>query len=435
MEEKDQRQRNIEHFKIKKLMTRLRNTRGSGTSMVSLIIPPKKQINDSTKLINDEYSKATNIKDRVNRQSVQDAMVSALQRLKLYPRTPNNGLILYCGKVLNEEGKEIKLLIDFEPYKPINTSLYFCDSKFHVDELGSLLETDPPFGFIIMDGQGALYANLQGNTKTVLNKFSVELPKKHGRGGQSSVRFARLRVEKRHNYLRKVCEVATQTFISQDKINVQGLVLAGSGDFKNELSTTQMFDPRLACKIIKIVDVSYGGENGLNQAIELAQESLTNVKFVQEKNVISKFFDCIAIDSGTVVYGVQDTMQLLLDGVIENILCFEELTTLRVTRKNKVTEQITHIFIPPNELNNPKHFKDGEHELEKIEVENLTEWLAEHYSEFGAELYFITDKSAEGCQFVKGFSGIGGFLRYKVDLEHIVNPNDEYNYEEEEGFI
>lgn len=99
-----------------------------------------------------------------------------------------------------------------------------------------------------------------------------------------------------------------------------------------------MFDPRLACKIVKIVDVSYGGENGLNQAIELSQESLTNVKFVQEKNIISKFFDCVAIDSGTIVYGIQDSMQLLLDGVIEKILCFEELTTLRVTRKNKVTE-------------------------------------------------------------------------------------------------
>jgi len=40
--------------------------------------------------------------------------------------------------------------------------------------------------------------------------------------------------------------------------------LAGSGEFKNELSTTQMFDPRLQTKIIKIVDVGYGGENGLN---------------------------------------------------------------------------------------------------------------------------------------------------------------------------
>lgn len=99
-----------------------------------------------------------------------------------------------------------------------------------------------------------------------------------------------------------------------------------------------MFDPRLATKIIKIVDVSYGGENGLNQAIELAEESLSNVKFVQEKNIISKFFDNIAIDSGLITYGIKDTMALLLDGVVENILCYEELPYLRVTRKNKVTE-------------------------------------------------------------------------------------------------
>ncbi len=55
-----------------------------------------------------------------------------------------------------------------------------------------------------MDGNGTLYGTLQGNTRTILHKFSVDLPKKHGRGGQSAVRFARLRMEARHNYVRKV---------------------------------------------------------------------------------------------------------------------------------------------------------------------------------------------------------------------------------------
>jgi hypothetical protein len=50
----------------------------------------------------------------------------------------------------------------------------------------------------------------------------VDLPKKHGRGGQSSVRFARLRTEKRHNYMRKVAELATQHFIENDRPNVKG---------------------------------------------------------------------------------------------------------------------------------------------------------------------------------------------------------------------
>lgn len=63
-----------------------------------------------------------------------------------------------------------------------------------------------------------------------------------GRGGQSALRFARLRMEKRHNYVRKVAETAVQLFISGDKVNVAGLVLAGSADFKTELSQSDMFD-------------------------------------------------------------------------------------------------------------------------------------------------------------------------------------------------
>jgi hypothetical protein len=31
-----------------------------------------------------------------------------------------------------------------------------------------------------MDGNGSLFGTLQGNTREVLHKFSVELPKKHG---------------------------------------------------------------------------------------------------------------------------------------------------------------------------------------------------------------------------------------------------------------
>lgn len=116
-----------------------------------------------------------------------------------------------------------------------------------------------------MDGNGTLYGTLCGNTREILHKFSVELPKKHGRGGQSSVRFARLRLEKRHNYLRRVAEMAVQMFITNDRPNVAGLVLAGSADFKTELAQSDLFDPRLQAVVITSVDVAYGGENGFNQ--------------------------------------------------------------------------------------------------------------------------------------------------------------------------
>jgi peptide chain release factor subunit 1 len=104
----------------------------------------------------------------------------------------------------------------------------------------------------------------------VIHKITVDLPKKHGRGGQSAVRFARLRLEKRQNYVRKVAELATSFFILNDKPIITGLVLAGSADFKSELSKSDLFDYRLRPLVLKIVDVAYGGENGFNQAIELS---------------------------------------------------------------------------------------------------------------------------------------------------------------------
>jgi hypothetical protein len=45
---------------------------------------------------------------------------------------PPNGLVIYCGTIVTDEGKEKKVNIDFEPFRPINTSLYLCDNKVGV---------------------------------------------------------------------------------------------------------------------------------------------------------------------------------------------------------------------------------------------------------------------------------------------------------------
>ncbi|KAL4705395.1 hypothetical protein ACJJTC_002418 [Scirpophaga incertulas] len=329
MSEETAADRNVEIWKIKKLIKSLEMARGNGTSMISLIIPPKDQVSRVSKMLADEFGTASNIKSRVNRLSVLGAITSVQHRLKLYTKVPPNGLVIYCGTIVTDEGKEKKVNIDFEPFKPINTSLYLCDNKFHTEALTALLADDNKFSFIVMDGNGALFGTLQGNSREVLHKFSVDLPKKHGRGGQSALRFARLRMEKRHNYVRKVAEVATHLFISGDRPNTAGLILAGSADFKTELSQSDMFDPRLQSKIIKLVDVSYGGENGFNQAIELAAESLQNVKFIQEKKLIGRYFEEISQDTGKYCFGVDDTLRALELGAVETLICWENLDIRR----------------------------------------------------------------------------------------------------------
>ena len=60
-----------------------------------------------------------------------------------------------------------------------------------------------------------------------------------------------------------------------------------------------------------------------------------------------------------------------------------------------------------------------------IEPQPLLEWFAEKCKEFGANLEFVTDRSQEGAQFVKGFGGIGGLLRYKVDFTNLTSIDEE----------
>jgi peptide chain release factor subunit 1 len=393
--------------------------------MISLIIPPGDQVARVSKMLADEYGTASNIKSRVNRLSVLGAITSVQHRLKLYTKVPPNGLVVYCGTIVTDEGKEKKVNIDFEPFKPINTSLYLCDNKFHTEALTALLADDNRFGFIVMDGNGALFGTLQGNTRDVLHKFTVDLPKKHGRGGQSALRFARLRMEKRHNYVRKVAETAVQLFIANDKPNISGLILAGSADFKTELSQSDMFDPRLQGKVIKLVDVSYGGENGFNQAIELAAESLANVKFIQEKKLINRYFDQISQDTGKFCFGVEDTLRALEMGAVETLICWENLDIQRFVLKNHTTGEEKILHLTSEQEKDMTHFTDKETGVELELEENMPflEWLANNYKNFGATLEIITDRSQEGSQFVRGFGGIGGMLRYKVDFQSMQCDN------------
>ena len=417
-EEIAKQDRQVEMWKVKKLTKSLQMARGAGTSMISLVIPPKDQVSRISKMLTDEYGTASNIKSRVNRLSVLGAITSAQQRLKLYSRIPDNGLVLYCGTVLTDDGKEKRVNIDFEPFKPINTSLYLCDNKFHTEALNELLEDDDTFGFIVMDGNGTLYANLQGNTRTILHKFTVDLPKKHGRGGQSALRFARLRLEKRHNYIRKVAEFATNYFITDNKCNCAGLILAGSADFKVDLLQSDLFDPRLAKMVIKTVDVSYGMEPGFNQAIELSAESLTNVKLVQEKKLLQKYFDEISQDTGKYCFMIQDTLHALEMSAVETLIIWENLPVNRLLVKNNATGEEKVLHLTPEQEKNEAHFRDTETGivLEIVDKQTFVEWLAGNYKQFGAAMEFITDRSQEGSQFCKGFGGIGGILRWKVDF-------------------
>ncbi len=435
-EEEQENQKNIDMFKLKRLINRLENMKGSGTSMITLIINYKDQISPYMRMLTEEVGKATNIKSRVTRQNVTDALTCAIEKLKLYNKTPPNGLVIYAGLASENGSGEKMIKIDLVPYKPINTSLYRCESHFYVEELKDLLTDNDRFGFLVMDGNGSLFGVLQGNTRTVIQRFLVDLPKKHGRGGQSSNRFARIRHERRHNYLRKVAETCTQCFISNDRPNVKGLVLSGSAEFKNDLQKDDLFDLRLRPIVIATVDVAYGGDNGFNQAIELTSEVLKSVKFVHEKKILTKFYEEIARDTGKYVFGIKDTMEAMESGSLDTLIIHDELDFHRLSLRKPITEELSVAVVPSAEANDTKYKNKHGEEFEVLENISLTEFLLDSYKKYVSSLEIVSDKSSEGNQFVKGFGGVGGILRFKIDeIHHFSDEEKDDDKFNEDDFI
>jgi len=206
-------------------------------------------------------------------------------------------------------------------------------------------------------------------------------------------------------------------------------VLAGSADFKAELMRSDLFDQRLAKIVIRMVDVSYGGENGFNQAIELSADTLGKVKLMKEKKLLQKYMDEISQDTGKYCFLVDDTFKALELGAVEDLIIWENLDIDRLVLRNTTTSEETVLHLSKEQQANDNFFHDPETkvELEVVEKEQLVEWFANHYKDFGCNLEFVTDRSSEGTQFVKGFGGIGGILRWKVDFVELNNYEDAAN--------
>ena len=69
--------------------------------------------------------------------------------------------------------------------------------------------------------------------------------------------------------------------------------------------------------------------------------------------------------------------------------------------------------------------KETAQEMDVIDQTSFLEWLAEKFRDFGTTLEFVSDRSSEGNQFVKGFGGIGAILRYKLNFEQLADVDDD----------
>ena len=112
----------LEKFRLKRALETLANKEGRGTELISLYVPPGRQISEVIAMLRQEYGTAANIKSDTTRKNVQDAIVKVMQRLKLFKETPENGLVIFCGAIPQNGGPGSERIETYviEPPEPIH---------------------------------------------------------------------------------------------------------------------------------------------------------------------------------------------------------------------------------------------------------------------------------------------------------------------------
>jgi peptide chain release factor subunit 1 len=414
------RRTSLELFRLKKTLNILANKEGRGTELISLYVPPGRQISEVMNMLRDEYGTASNIKSTTTRKNVQDAIIKVQQRLKLFKKVPENGLVIFCGAVpQNGAGSEKIETYVIIPPEPINIYLYRCDSRFHTEHLQEQLREKETYGILLIDASAATLATLQGRRLEIIRQVTSGVPGKTRAGGQSARRFERLREMRLQEYFRRVGEHANEAFLQLE--NLKGLIIAGPGPTKYDFEKGDYLNYMLKDKVIDIIDTAYVNEQGVKEVVDKAPEIMRKVRYIEEKQIMQQFLYEIGHDTGMATYGEEEVRKALEAGAVRTLLISEGLDILRVTIKcnscgyeEQKTMKSSMLTSLEQELSGNPCPKCQSPALNIIEDQELIENFAQLAEYSNADVEMISVETEEGQMLKKSFGGIAAILRFKL---------------------
>ena len=399
----------------------LANKEGSHTELITIYVPPGKQISDAINLLREEYGTARNIKSNVTRKNVLDAIIKVQQKLKLFKDPGEKGIVIFAGALPQEGGgpgtERMETFVVIPP-EPIKIFLYRCDSRFHTEHLQEMLREKETYGIILVDASDATIATLQGKRLDIVRQMYSGVSGKTRAGGQSARRYERLRDMQLNEYFHRVGNHANEIFLPIDTL--KGIILAGPGPTKYDFEKGEYLNYQLKAKILDVVDTAYVEEQGVKEVVEKAPEIMRKVRYIEEKAIMQKFLFEVGHDTGMITYGEVEVRRLLEMGAVRLLLLSEDLDISRVTIKCSACgyqEQKT-VKKPDMQVfeqsligkSCPQCQAPSMTVMEKVDIVDDLALIAEASS---TDVEVISTETEEGQMLKNAFGGIAAMLRFK----------------------
>ncbi len=388
-------------------MKTLESFKGRHTELISLYIPSGYNIQEIIGMLKQEYALTQNVKSRATRHNVLDALEKVMNYLRLFKKTPANGLVVFCGNVSKTEGQPEINLWSVEPPQPLAQKIYWCDQKFILDPLKDMVREREVYGLIVMDTAGADIGFLKGK-KIILEKHIDSLvPGKTIKGGASQRRYQRIRDEAKNEHLKKVGEIASKIF--KEEKDLKGIMVGGPGFVKDDFKEGEFLDYQLKQKIMGLVDTSDTGMPGLQEMLKRGESLVQEASATKERHLMEEFFEHLKKDDGLSVYGLEEVKHALGYGAVKILLMSEGFDWKRTKLVCSCGYSVEKDISSERVEKCPKCGNDLKIEEEK----ELSEIISEQAKGLGSEVEIISLDSRDGEQF-KEIGGIGAILRYKI---------------------
>ena len=409
----------VKMYRIRKLLEELSKKRGRGTELISVYIPKNRQLHEVIGTLQDEQGTASNIKSDLTRTHVTDSLGKVVQRLKMYKKTPERGLVVFCGALPPEGGgpvgSEVLQVYEIDPIKDLKQYLYRCDDHFHVDILKDMMRDETAIGFLAIDAKDCGWGVLRGDQLDVLSQTGSGVAGKHRQGGQSAKRFQKLREMELTYYFNRVANT-TQTLF-QELHDVKGIIVSGPGPTKDEFINGNYLEYRLQNMILSTIDSSYSGGEGVREAFAKSSDILSDFRLMEEKKLIDVLFREINRRSGIASYGMRDIIRHIENNVAQTVLVTDDIGLHRVTVDCKrCGNSRSSVVERPDVIPTKSNFESApcpscsSTDLTVAE-QDIVDYLSLICSKIGAKVEVISGKSEHGSM-LSSLGSVAAILRY-----------------------
>ena len=403
-------------LRTKKALEELQNMRGMGTELVTVIIPPDRLISDVRGQLGQEAAQAANIKSKLTRKHVGDAIESAISVLNRYKNAGEYGIAIFVGHVIvgNNKSRLVTVVID-DPPEVFGSFRYRCDSTFELTQLEDMLIDRTSYGLFVIDRGEAAYGIASGKRIHCQEELQSNIMGKHRQGGQSAQRFERLIEEAAHNFFKRATEHACNYWLP-NLADIKGIIVGGPGHTKDFVIRNDYFHHEVK-KLIRepFFDVGYSNESGLRELVQRAGNLMDQIELDAERELVDNFLREVMQAHPKATYGEMMIRSALDQGAVDTLLLSEGLRKRRVGWNCKPcshqweSTQNSRSEIPNCPKCGSEDVREDPDRTRDI-IDELTE-LAGHTS---AKVSLISMESEEGATLQTSFGGIAALLRYSL---------------------